>query len=89
MKQAWCCEQCGASGVAMIRKHAGVWEGFQAVMDAHRVKSPDCIGGRLDVRVKTSDTAEQWRETRKKARIEAVKRRFVVDVPAGGTRRTA
>lgn len=47
----WWCERCGARGECQMAKHAGVWEGFNTVIEAHDVAMPDCTGGLNAIRV--------------------------------------
>lgn len=52
MRQPWFCGVCGKEGRVYLRDRVGVWEGVQAILQAHRTASPLCGGSHVRVKAK-------------------------------------
>ena len=67
MKQLWYCDECLKSGEVEFDDHAGVWEGYTAVSDAHHRASPDCPTRGADVHVPISpEYMPRWAQLERK-----------------------
>lgn len=54
----WHCDGCQQSGSVTHAIHAGVIEVYTQLMDNHRATSPVCEGGRYEIRVPPTPSAE-------------------------------
>lgn len=48
--EVWWCELCECCGTVRVRTGEGVWTVAQRLLEDHRQQSPDCEGGRYDIR---------------------------------------
>lgn len=48
----WSCARCRQKGAVALLANAGVWEGADETLHAHRLQSPRCRAGAEDIRVK-------------------------------------